>query len=108
MEVNKFEMSLDLLLESKYIYEQILQTKDELDQAIYRERCSHIDTFIRKCTSQLSSGSMIQTALPSFQGDQTKITKRVQEAHAERQKQIESAQEVSFNGKSVPLKTEKL
>lgn len=107
MEVQKFTIALDQLLESKYIYEQVMATKDELDQAIYKERCTHIDTFIRLCSSQLSSAN-ISTQLPKFKGDEQKIKKKMADAVAERTKTIESAQEISFNGKSVPLKTERL
>jgi hypothetical protein len=56
IEVQEYAKALDMLLKAKFIYEKVAATKDELDQAIYQERCSHIDTFIRLCSSQLSSG----------------------------------------------------
>ena len=39
METFKYGEALDMLLKAKFIYEVILQAKDQIEQAIYRERC---------------------------------------------------------------------
>lgn len=52
-------------MKAKFIYEVILKTKDQIEQAIYREKCGQLDTFIRQCTGSLGQ---IQTSLPSYNG----------------------------------------
>jgi hypothetical protein len=65
LEIYKFDEALDLLIKAKFIYEQVSRVKDELEQAIYKERCGQLDTFIRQCTSSLGR---ISTAIPTFEG----------------------------------------
>jgi len=40
LETFKYELALDLLLKAKFIYEVITKVKDQIEQAIYREKCS--------------------------------------------------------------------
>ncbi len=40
LEQFKYKEALDMLLKAKFIYESILKVKDELDQAIYKEKCA--------------------------------------------------------------------
>lgn len=39
LEVFQWDNALDHFLKAKYIYEHVLKCKDELEQAIYREKC---------------------------------------------------------------------
>ena len=104
LETFKFEQALDLLLKAKFIYEVILKVKDQIEQAIYREKCGQLDTFIRQCTSTLGQ---IQTAIPNYQGeDAAAIQSKVQEVR--NVAATSDSDEIKFNGKSIPLKTEKI
>jgi type I site-specific restriction endonuclease len=46
--------ALDLLLRSKFIYDTIGESKDLLEQAVYKEKTSQLETFIRQCTTSLN------------------------------------------------------
>lgn len=50
IEIYKYEPAMNLLLRTKFIYEQILEGKDLVEQAIYKEKISQIDTFVRHCS----------------------------------------------------------
>ncbi len=103
LETFKYEEALDLLLKAKFIYEVILKVKDQIEQAIYREKCGQLDTFIRQCTSTLGQ---ILTSVPSYQGaDVAQIQSKV---HEVTQSISSDCEEIKFNGKAVPLKTEKI
>jgi hypothetical protein len=39
LEVFQWNNALDQFLKAKYIYEHVLKCKDELEQAIYKEKC---------------------------------------------------------------------
>lgn len=53
LEQFNYKEALDMLLRAKFIYESILKVKDELDQAIYKEKCAQLDTFIRQCCGSI-------------------------------------------------------
>jgi hypothetical protein len=53
LEQYNYKEALDMLLKAKFIYESILKVKDELDQAIYKEKCAQLDTFIRQCCGSI-------------------------------------------------------
>ena len=55
-------------MKAKFIYAALLKVKDELEQAIYKERCGQLDTFIRQCTSSLSGSIATETSL-TYKGD---------------------------------------
>lgn len=106
LEIYKYDEALDLLLKAKFIYEQISRVKDELEQAIYKERCGQIDTFIRQCTSSLGR---ISAEIPKYEGQGAAlIADQVHQSAVEASKAQQEAHEVTISGRQIPLKTEKL
>ena len=104
LETFKYELALDLLLKAKFIYEVITKVKDQIEQAIYREKCSQLDTYIRQCTASLGQ---IQTSVPSYNGkDVAEIQSKVKEVQT--LNASSECEEIKFNGKSIPLKAEKI
>lgn len=47
LECKDFESALDNLLKSKIIYTKLSQFKDTLEEVIYKEKVSQLDTLIR-------------------------------------------------------------
>jgi hypothetical protein len=115
MEIKDYKSALDNLIKSKIIYEKISQFKDTLEAIIYKEKIGQIDTLLRLCTFNLkgmmSAGdedkainNLIQN-YPEKKGIEEQISKVKSETKRE---QIEKIDEITYNNKSVPLKTEKL
>lgn len=115
MDVKQFEAALDNLLRAKIIYEKIAAYKDSLEAIIYKEKTSQLDTLLRLCSFNLKGmlsaadeEKLISGLISGFshKGEiEAKITKVKSEA---RREQIEKIDEITYNGKTVPLKTEKL
>ena len=105
IEVEKWEEALDLLLRAKVTYKNISQMKDAIEQVIYDEKCSQIDTFIRLCCASLKR----QSAKDLEGKVDDELGKQIKAAHKEtKQEQIENIKEITLSGRSVPLKTERL
>jgi len=105
LEVEKYQEGLDKLLRAKLIYQKVAQYKDSLEAVIYQEKIGQIDTFVRLCCLNLKLAS----AQDKESKMQTSIFEEISKAHTEtKQEKIENIQEVSYNGKSIPLKSERL
>lgn len=57
IEVKKWEEALDKLLNSKAIYQKIMQYRDSIEAVIYQEKIGELDTFIRLCCTNLKMQS---------------------------------------------------
>ena len=58
LESKDFQNALDYLLKSKIIYQKISQFKDTLEEVIYKEKVSQIDTLIRQCAFSLKTAGI--------------------------------------------------
>eukprot|EP00347_Sterkiella_histriomuscorum_P021997 403332041 len=115
MEIKDYKNAMDNLLKSKIVYEKISQYKDSLEAIIYKEKISQIDTLLRLCSFSLKGmqnkeeeqkhlDSLIQN-YPQKKELEEQIIKVKSDT---RKEQIEKIDEITYNNKSVPLKTEKL
>ena len=105
MEKENWQEALDLLMNSKVIYSKICSFKDSLEAVIYQERISQLDTFIRLCCAGLT----IKTSSTFEEKVAARIDPTIVKAHNDtKQEQIENIQEITFNGKNIPLKSERL
>lgn len=53
IEIKKWAEALDKLLNSKAIYQKIMQFRDSIEAVIYHEKIAELDTFIRLCCTNL-------------------------------------------------------
>ncbi|CDW82493.1 signal recognition particle 68 kda protein [Stylonychia lemnae] len=115
MDVKDYQSALDNLLKSKIIYEKISQFKDSLEAIIYKEKVGQLDTLIRLCSFSLK-GMMTKAeeeanllnlvqSFPQRKDLEETISKVKSET---RREQIEKIDEITYNNKTVPLKTDKL
>lgn len=111
MENKDYQTALDNLLKAKIIYEKISQYKDTLEAVIYNEKVTQIDTLIRLCAFNLKKGDdekAIEKMMQNYP-EKTKIEDTIQKVKYEtKREQIEKIEEIHFNNKAIPLKTEKL
>jgi hypothetical protein len=103
------------LLRAKIIYEKIAAYKDSLEAIIYREKISQIDTLLRLCSFNLkgmlsaSDEEKLLASLINGFSQKTEIEEKISKVKSEaRKEQIEKIDEITYNGKTVPLKTDKL
>jgi len=113
IECKNFELALDNLLRSKIIYTKISQFKDTLEEIIYKEKVSQLDTLIRQCAFSLKMGAADGDKVISQMVDKfpKKADLEDQVARVKSQtkrEQIENIEEINYNNKIIPLKTEKL
>ena len=119
IEGKDFQGALDNLLKSKIIYQKISEFKDTLEEIIYKEKVNQIDTLIRQCAFSLKGTSSIDTS--SDGGDKViggmvqsyprkkELEEQVVKVKSQtKREQIENIQEINYNNKIIPLKTEKL
>ena len=115
LESKDFQNALDYLLKSKIIYQKISQFKDTLEEVIYKEKVSQIDTLIRQCAFSLKTagiatdGDKVINNLVSSYPQKKSLEEQVARTKTQaKREQIESMEEISYNNKIIPLKTEKL
>ena len=115
MDIKQYDEALDNLLRAKIIYEKISAYKDSLEAIIYKEKTSQIDTLLRLCSFNLKgmmSAADEEKLLAGLLNNYTKkaeIEAKVTKVKSDaRREQIEKIEEITYNGKTVPLKTDKL
>jgi RNA-binding signal recognition particle 68 len=115
MDRKQFKPALDNLLKSKIIYEKMAQYKDTLEAIIYKEKTGQLDTLIRLCAFNLKgmmSGEQEDSAINKMVKDfpdRVTIEEQIARVKSDTKKeQIENIEEITFNNKTVPLKTDKL
>lgn len=105
IEAQKWQEALDSLLMAKVIIQKVQGFKDTLEAVIYQEKLGQLDTFIRLCCVNLR----IKSTGDSENKLQSSLDQKIQTAYkSTKQEQIENIQEISFGGKQVPLKSERL
>jgi hypothetical protein len=116
IESKKFEEALDNLLKAKIIYQKISQFKDTLEEIIYKEKVNQIDTLIRQCAFSLKSAAasatdgdkVIAQMVEKFPKKADLENQVVRVKQQTKREQIENIEEITYNNKVIPLKTEKL
>jgi hypothetical protein len=115
MDIKDYKSAFDNLLKSKIIYEKISQYKDTLEAIIYKEKISQLDTLIRLCSFNLKgmmSGEEEEKLIAKMVVEypqRKQIEEQISRVKSEtKREQIENIEEISYNGKTIPLKTEKL
>ena len=115
MDIKDYQSALDNLLKSKIVYEKISFYKDSLEAIIYRERISQIDTLLRLCSFSLKGmmnsaeeEKVINQLLQNYP-QRKELEDEISKVKSDtRREQIEKIEEITYNNKSVPLKTERL
>lgn len=92
-------------MKAKVIYSRVASYKDSLEAVIYQEKINQLDTFIRLCCMNLKMASSEQQEKKVNDSLSGKIDKAHLETRAEK---IENIEEVVYNGKSIPLKSDRL
>ena len=117
LECKDYKNALDNLLKSKIIYQKISEFKDTLEEIIYKEKVSQLDTLIRQCAFSLKGSAVVDgaggdkviasmvTGYP-VKGELEEQVVRVKSQT--KREQIENIEEINYNNKIIPLKTEKL
>ena len=115
LECKDYQGALDNLLRSKIIYQKISSFKDTLEEVIYKEKVGQIDTLIRQCAFSLktagisSDGDKVIANMVSAYPQKRDLEEQVARTKSQaKREQIESMEEISYNNKIIPLKTEKL
>src|SRR5947208_2935398 len=114
-EIKEYKQALDNLLKAKIIYEKIAQFKDTLEAIIYKEKVSQLDTLIRLCAFNLKGiansddeDKLLKKMVESYP-EKKNIEDKISKVKSEtKREQIENIEEVTYNNKTVPLKTDKL
>ena len=108
IESKQWQEALDKLLNSKAIYQKIMQYRDSIEAVIYQEKINELDTFIRLCCTNLKMSSS-QAAEKKFEGNKKTIQEQVASAYSEtKQEKIENIEQISVGNKNIPLKSERL
>lgn len=103
IETEKWEPAMDCLQKAKAIYQSMMKFKDSLEAVIYQEKVGQLDTFIRLCSVNLKQPQGKYSSL------ETDMASRVEQAQASAKKdKLENIEEVTFNGKTIPLKSDRL
>ena len=117
MECKDFKKALDNLLRSKIIYQKISEFKDTLEEVIYKEKISQLDTLIRQCAFSLkgavldadASGDKAMNNLLNEYPLRKDLEEHVGKTRAQtKREKIENIEEINYNNKIIPLKTDKL
>jgi hypothetical protein len=113
-EIKDYQSALDNLLKSKIIYEKIAQFKDTLESIIYKEKVGQLDTLIRLCAYNLKGMTAkdedkLMAEMVNSYKDKKNLEDKISKVKSEtKREQIENIEEITYNNKTVPLKTEKL
>lgn len=117
IESKDYEGALDNLLKSKIIYQKISEFKDTLEEIIYKEKVNQLDTLIRQCAFSLKGtsatstdgGDKVISGMVASYPKKKELEEQVVKVKSQtKREQIENIQEISYNNKIIPLKTEKL
>ena len=108
IEVKNWQEALDKLLNSKAIYQKIMQFRDSIEAVIYQEKIAELDTFIRLCCTNLKMQSS-QKAEKDFEGKKSKLQDQVAQAYQDmKQEKITNIEHIAVGSKRIPLKSERL
>lgn len=112
IEYLRYDNALNDLIAAKIIYKSIGESKDSLEAAIYNEKVDQIDDLLRLCSYNIQKHSETQKTLDDVEYEATSSTdikERIQNSiNTGRRENLEELESISYQGKSIPLKTEKL
>jgi hypothetical protein len=113
IEYARYEDALDALLRTRIIYKNLAKSKDSLEAAIYNEKQDQIEPLIRLCTYNLQSQtgenmSNLEELEQKYNQREHVDTKVSNSITGTRRESIENITNITYQGKSIPLKTQKL
>lgn len=108
IETKQWQEALDKLLNSKALYQKIMEYRDSIEAVIYQEKIAELDTFIRLCCTNLKMQSS-QKAEKDFEGKKKALQSKVAQAYQEmKQEKISNIEHIAVGSKRIPLKSERL
>ncbi|CAI2361175.1 unnamed protein product [Moneuplotes crassus] len=113
VECSNYKEALDAFLRTNVIYKHISRSKDALKAAIYSEKLEQIEPLIRLCTYNISKEtdedlSNLEELEKKLDAEE-KLSQKVEESlSGGRRDNNEELINITYQGKSIPLKTQKL
>lgn len=109
IEYGRFKDALDELIKVNIIYSRLSKNKDLLEALIYQEKVDQIQPLIRLCTYNTGQGGVDVSKLEEDYDKQHKIHERISQSTVDTRKVgVDKIEEITYQGKSISLKTEKL
>lgn len=113
IEYGRYQEALDALLKSRVIYKNLAKYKDSLEAAIYEEKVEQAEPLIRLCTYNLQNKTDQDFSnlekLEEKTNESENLSDKISESMAgSRKENLENLTNINFQGKSIPLKTQKL
>ena len=113
IEYGRFEEALDELLKVRIIYKNLAATKDSLEAAIYGEKIQQIEPLVRLCTYNLQNKtgqtfSSIDALELEYNKKEHLDDKVSNSIVGTKRVSLENITSITYQGKSIPLKTQKL
>lgn len=113
IEYSKYKEALDEFLKTLIIYKKLWSNKDSLEGAIYNEKIEQIEPLILLCTyniqnqtgEDLSSLSKLESQYDQKENINNKVDNSITGKRKAATKDMAS---ITYQGKSIPLKTQKL
>lgn len=111
LEKEQWQEAMDVFVRARKIYEEMGKIGDAEEQELCKERVGEIDPSLRFCKFNISGGSaedisdLIASHNPAFDALNAKLETALQES---RKQQATSMEKVTWRGRTVPLKSEKL
>ena len=107
--------SVDAFVKSRTIYEKMSKLGDPEEQELYKERVIEIDTSLRYCNFNLHNGNvddikkLIEITHSQAGGSYDLLNSKLEAALQEsRRNQAASMEKISWRGRSVPIKSDKV
>lgn len=113
IEYGRFTEALDELIKVRIIYKNLASTKDSLEAAIYDEKIQQIEPLIRLCTYNIQNKtgqtfSSIDVLETEYNEKEHLDDKVAQSIVGTKRVSLENITCINYQGKSIPLKTQKL
>jgi hypothetical protein len=113
IEYGRYAEAIECLLKTSIIYKNLAQSKDSLEAAIYDEKIEQIEPMLRLCTYNLQNQSSedysniesLETKVDTQFDLKNKVTSSLS---GYRKEVTEDLANITYQGKSIPLKTQKL
>lgn len=113
IECSNYQSALDNFLKTSVVYKNLAKSKDALKAAIYNEKIEQIEPLIRLCTYNLSNEtdedlSNLEELERKIDEKQNLAQKVADSLSGGRRGDAEDLVNITYQGKSIPLKTQKL
>mmetsp|Transcript_18125 Transcript_18125/g.30962 ORF Transcript_18125/g.30962 Transcript_18125/m.30962 type:complete len:200 (-) Transcript_18125:1119-1718(-) len=113
IQTERWQEALDLLLLARTKYAEIQKYKDSMEAVFYEERISMINTFTRLCQYNLTMRENVKNVDSLIQKKQQELESQLQDKVLAAFKQtrtdkFQNYEEIEFNGKKIPLKSDRM